>query len=167
MTDTIRTEQLRFDQARAQQQHEQERKIRELRDQFREEVNKMMDHQERMKAQMENDYQVDLSTTRDTYEEKITDLRQNSEKRLEQEKENGEELVEKTKQRSCLTRVPFLHDAHTPFSNKSALPLICYPHPPLAAVSKKIGSATHLIVQILFNGAAASGSTSFAPAGRT
>ncbi len=99
MSDSIRTDNLKYEQARVQQQQEQERKMKGMKEQFHAEINRLVDNHNAIKEQLERAYMVDLSKHEDDYAEKITNTRISNAKRVEEENLKGEQEVEHVRNR--------------------------------------------------------------------
>lgn len=99
MVDSIRTENLRIEQAKLQLEHQQERDLKELREKHHNELERMIEGQKLVKDDLEKAYEVNISTTRDDHEKKLSEVRASNSKMIEDEKMKGDEEVEKTRSR--------------------------------------------------------------------
>lgn len=99
MADSIRTENLKFDQYKMQLEAQQEKQLKDLRDKQRIELEKTMDHYTAVKQDIEKAYQIELSNTQDEHQQRLTDLRKANAKAQAEEKANGEAEVDKTRAR--------------------------------------------------------------------
>jgi hypothetical protein len=99
MGDSIRTETLRHEQAKLQLEHQKEKETRDLREKQRQDLDRLVQHHQAVKNDIEKAYEVDLSSMRDDYQKRLGEMRSTQDKSLEDEKIRGEEEIEKTRNR--------------------------------------------------------------------
>lgn len=97
--DSIQTQTIRNEQAKASLEHAGEKNTRELKEKNRNELARLVEHHSTIKEDLEKAFELSLSTMADSHEKRLTEARQAHEKQLEDEKSKGEDALEKMRNR--------------------------------------------------------------------
>jgi hypothetical protein len=97
--DGIRTESLRQEQAKLQLEQRADREIKDVKEKQKAELERLIEHHEFVKQDLEKAYSIDISTTRDEQERKLGEVRNTNQKQLEEETVRGETELDKVRSR--------------------------------------------------------------------
>ena len=97
--DSLQTQSLRNDQARMQLEHQNDKTLKELTEKNKLELERVVQHHEAVKADLEKAYDIDLSTSTDQHEKRLAEIHMSQAKQLEDEKARGEAEVDKARAR--------------------------------------------------------------------
>ena len=99
MVDGVKTEGLRAEHYKLQQEAKYEADLREAREKHKNDLERTIETQTSVKTDLQKGYEITLSGMRDEHERKLEDVRQSNSKQIAEEKSKGEEEVEKVKSR--------------------------------------------------------------------